>query len=66
VGIVEDDEMITAAEKLKSDLERYIENFALEFEMNKWTVAGVLEEVKTDILFESETWPQPDFDEDDE
>lgn len=63
---VEDDEMITAAEKLKSDLERYIENFALEFEMNKWTVAGVLEEVKTDILFESESWPQPDFDEDDE
>jgi hypothetical protein len=38
----------------------------LEFEMNKWTVAGVLEEVKTDILFESETWPQPDLDEDDE
>ena len=34
--------------------------------MNKWTVAGVLEEVKTDVLFESDSWPQPDFDEDDE
>ena len=26
--------------------------------MNKWTVAGVLEEVKTDVLFESDSWPQ--------
>jgi|TARA_Y100000004_G_scaffold6764_1_gene7682 hypothetical protein len=58
--------MLSAAEKLKNDLQRAVENFALEFDMNKWTVAGVLEEVKTDVLFESDSWPQPDFDEDDE
>jgi|TARA_A100001515_G_C4427807_1_gene162648 hypothetical protein len=65
-GGVEDDAMLSAAEKLKNDLQRAVENFALEFDMNKWTVAGVLEEVKTDVLFESDSWPQPDFDEDDE
>ena len=58
--------MLSAAEKLKNDLQRAVENFALEFDMNKWTVAGVLEEVKTDVLFESDSWPQPDLDEEDE
>jgi len=58
--------MLSAAEKLKNDLQRAVENFALEFDMNKWTVAGVLEEVKTDVLFESDSWPQPEFDEDEE
>ena len=66
VGGIEDDAMLTAAQKLKNDLQRYVENFALEFDMNKWTAAGVLEEVKTDVLFESDSWPQPDIDEDDE
>ena len=65
-GGVEDDAMLSAAEKLKNDLQRAVENFALEFDMNKWTVAGVLEEVKTDVLFESDSWPQPEFDEDEE
>ena len=57
-GGVEDDEMLNAAQHLKQTLERQIENYAIEFDMNKWVVSGVLQELAIDYLFKDDNFPK--------
>jgi hypothetical protein len=61
-GGTEDHEMLTPAQHLKHKLEQFVNNYALEFNMNKWTVAGVLQEVAIDILFKEDDYPDEDED----
>ena len=57
--------MITPPQHLKHKLEQLVTNYALEFNMNKWTVSGVLAEVAVDILFKEDDYPNDDEDFDD-
>jgi hypothetical protein len=61
-----DDAMITPPQHLKHKLEQLVTNYALEFNMNKWTVSGVLAEVAVDILFKEDDYPNDDEDLEDE
>tara|TARA_R100001440_G_scaffold53805_1_gene73613 strand:- start:5338 stop:5520 length:183 start_codon:yes stop_codon:yes gene_type:complete len=58
--------MITPPQHLKHKLEQLVTNYALEFNMNKWTVSGVLAEVAVDILFKEDDYPNDDEDLEDE
>ena len=57
-----DDAMITPPQHLKHKLEQLVNNYALEFNMDKWTVSGVLAEVAVDILFKEDDYPNEDED----
>jgi len=61
-GRVEDNEMLNAAQHLKQTLERQVENYAIEFDMNKWVVAGVLQEMAIDYLFKDDEFPKDEDD----
>ena len=54
--------MLNTAQHLKQTLERQVENYAIEFDMNKWVVAGVLQEMAIDYLFKDDEFPKDEDD----
>jgi|TARA_R100000479_G_scaffold7392_1_gene3172 hypothetical protein len=43
--------MITAAEKLRQVLVQVVSRYAIEFDMDRFTITGVLEDVKQDTIW---------------
>ena len=43
--------MITAAEKLRQVLVQVVSRYAVEFDMDRFTITGVLEDVKQDTIW---------------
>ncbi len=43
--------MITAAEKLRQVLVQVVSRYAIEFDMDRFTITGVLEDVKQDTVW---------------
>jgi hypothetical protein len=43
--------MITAAEKLRQVLIQVVSRYALEFDIDRYTITGVLEDVKQDTIW---------------
>ncbi|QDP49048.1 MAG: hypothetical protein Unbinned465contig1000_39 [Prokaryotic dsDNA virus sp.] len=43
--------MITAAEKLRQVLIQVVSRYALEFDIDRFTITGVLEDVKQDTIW---------------
>ena len=43
--------MITAAEKLRQVLVQVVSRYAIEFDMDRITITGVLEDVKQDTIW---------------
>ena len=43
--------MITAAEKLRQVILQLVGNYTIEFDMDRYTVIGVLEDIKADVTW---------------
>lgn len=54
--------MISAAEKLRQVLTQVVVRYALEFDIDRYTITGVLEDVKQDAVWAN----LPDDDDDEE
>ena len=58
--------MITPAQKMKTELQKHVNYWQTEFDLDKWQVSGVLFEIAMDALMVIEIEDEHDDDDDDE
>jgi len=51
---------VTPAEKFKEELTKLVKYWEVEFDMEHWTIAGVMFDLAVDVLFGSHTLSEED------